>query len=87
MTTTNPLTMTPMTDLAMRIDDEGLAAVVPSLRAEGRELASLASRTGLSSTLADALTATDLSDVLWLRAYVELRAGLARLDGVLELAA
>lgn len=79
--------MTTISDLAMRIDDEGLEAVIPALRGEGAAVAELARRAHVSPVLAEMLTSDSVSDVMWLRAFVQVRAELSRLGDRLELAA
>jgi len=76
-----------ISDLAVRIDEAGIDAVVPALRAESEQLAALARRAHVNPALTDTLTADRVGDVMWLRAFVRVSAELQRVGANLELAA
>jgi hypothetical protein len=86
MTMKEGVTMT-ISDLAVRIDEAGLDAVVPALRAESEQLAEIARRAHLSEALTDTLTSDRVGDIMWLRAFCRVRDELTRLHVSFELAA
>ena len=58
-----------ISDLAVRIDEAGIDAVVPALRAESEQLAEIARRAHVSDALTDTLTSDRVGDIMWLRAF------------------
>ncbi|MCB0909886.1 MAG: hypothetical protein KDB63_22545 [Nocardioidaceae bacterium] len=86
MTMKEGVTMT-ISDLAVRIDEAGIDAVVPALRAESEQLAEIARRAHLSDALTDTLTSDRVGDIMWLRAFCRVRDELTRLHVSFELAA
>ncbi len=76
-----------ISDLAVRIDEAGIDAVVPALRAESEQLAEIARRAHLSDALTDTLTSDRVGDIMWLRAFCRVRDELTRLHVSFELAA
>lgn len=75
--TTQPMTTIDFADLGLRVDDEGLASVVASLRPQGPQLATHARCVGVELASIDLLESAAASDVLWLRAYIAVHADLA----------
>ncbi|MFN8189421.1 MAG: hypothetical protein U0R78_03105 [Nocardioidaceae bacterium] len=86
MTMKEGVTMT-ISDLAVRIDEAGIDAVVPALRAESEQLAEIARRAHVSDALTDTLTSDRVGDIMWLRAFCRVRDELTRLHVSFELAA
>jgi len=76
-----------ISDLAVRIDEAGIDAVVPALRAESEQLAEIARRAHVSDALTDTLTSDRVGDIMWLRAFCRVRDELTRLHVSFELAA
>lgn len=86
-TSTAAATIPSFTEIAVRLDDEGLDAVVAELRPTSATLVAAARCGGLSGAVVEVLGSASTSDVVWFRAYCLVRGELAHVVDDLDLTA